>query len=157
VPIVLRHNEKLEVSRVEYSGAVSAQDLRDHARFNVSNEVWLGFDCLSVIHREVEVAGISQADLDDVFRANRTLFEPLQLLFLRRSAWICESPPAQRFLSHWLTKRNAEKLPYADVRQFDTYEAVAEWFLLGPEGLAALKSGDSFREIARFETPARSR
>lgn len=157
MPIVLRHNEKLEVSRVDYSGAVSAQDLRDNAAFNVANEVWLGFDCLSVIHRDVEVAGFSQADLDDIFRANRTLFEPLQLLFLRRSAWICESPMGQRFLSHWLTKRNAEKLPYADVRQLETYEAAGEWFLLSPEGAAALKAGDGFREIARFDTAARGR
>lgn len=152
MPIILRHNEKLEVSRVEYFGAVSAQDLRDHAAYNSANPVWLGFDCISVIHADIDLAGISLADLDQVFKSHRALFEPLNLMFMRRSGWVCESPMGQRFLSHWLSKRNADKSPWADVRQFDTFESASEWLLLDKDGAAALKSGDGFNEVARFES-----
>lgn len=150
MPIVLRHNSNLELSRVEYTGQMRATDLHDHAAFNAANPVWLGFDCVSVIHADVEVTGISLDNLDGVFNAHRQLFEPLNLMFMRRSAWVCESPAGQRLLSHWMTKRNADKSPWADVRQFDSFEAAGEWMLLSAENTAILKNGDDFKEIARF-------
>lgn len=150
MPIVLRHNQTLELSRVEYNGVMHGRDLYDHAAYNAANPIWLGFDCVSVIHDDVDVSGISLPDLDGVFTAHRELFEPLNLMFMRRSAWVCESPTGQRFLSHWMTKRNADKSPWADVRQFDSFDAASEWMLLSPENAAILKSGENFREIASF-------
>lgn len=152
MPIVLRHNETLELSRVEYFGAIRTQDLFDHAAFNAANEMWLGFDCISVIHDNVDVTGISLVDLDGVFKTHRQLFEPLNLMFMRRSGWVCASPIGQRFLSHWLDKRNADKSPWADVRQFDSFEAAGEWLLLSPEDAHTLKFGEGFKEIARFDS-----
>ena len=152
MPTVLRHNETLEVSRVEYSGAMTVKDLHDHAAFNTANPIWLDFDCISVIHADVEVSAISLTNLDGVFSAHRQLFEPLGLMFMRRSGWVCESPAGQRFLSHWLAKRNVDRSPWADVRQFDTLEAASEWLLLNSADAAALKSSEGFREIARFES-----
>jgi hypothetical protein len=158
VSIILRHNPKLELSRVEYTGAIRGKDMHDHAAYNAANPIWLGFDCISVIHDDVDVSGISLPDLDGVFSAHRQLFEPLNLMFMRRSAWVCESPNGQRFLSHWLNKRNADKSPWADVRQFNSFDEAGEWMLLSAENIAALKSGDGFSEIARFESsPAHSR
>jgi hypothetical protein len=158
MPIIIRHNEALELSRVEYFGALNARDLREHATFNANNPVWLGFDCISVIHSDVDPSSISLADLDGVFTTHRELFEPLNLMFMRRSGWVCLSPIGQRFLSHWLNKRNVDKSPWADVRQFDNFDAASEWLLLSPEGAHALKFGDGFKEIARFastSTPSR--
>lgn len=159
MPIILRHHAELELSRVEYIGVMRAKDLHDHAAFNAANPVWLGFDCISVIHDNVDVSGISLPDLDGVFTAHRELFEPLNLMFMRRSGWVCESPDGQRFLSHWLAKRNADKSPWADVRQFNSFDAAAEWMLLSARSAAILKSGEGFTEIARFEpaAPARAR
>lgn len=154
MPIVLRHNEVLELSRVEFFGVMRAEDLHNHAAYNAANPIWLGFDCVSVIHPDVEVSAISLTSLDGVFNAHRQLFEPLNLMFMRRSAWVCDSPIGQRFLSHWLTKRNADKSPWAEVRQFDTFEAAGEWLLLDSRAAAALKSGDDFAEVARFDALA---
>lgn len=157
MPIALRHNEALELSRIEYSGAMRAEEMFNHAAFNAANPIWLGFDCVSVIHPDVDVSAISLPNLDVVFSTNRKLFEPLNLMFMRRSAWVCESPQGQRFLSHWLSKRNAEKSPWTDVRQFDTFEAAGEWMLLTPANIAIVKSGEDFKEIARFEAAGRAR
>lgn len=154
MPIILRHNERLELSRVEYYGQVRAEDMHAHAAFNADHPVWLGFDCISVIHADVDVSGISLNNLEGVFSTHRQLFEPLGLMFMRRSGWVCESPMAQRFLSHWMTKRNADKSPWADVRQFDNFDAASEWLLLSPASAAALKSGDGFKEVARFGSVA---
>jgi hypothetical protein len=128
--------------------------MHNHAAFNAANPVWLGFDCISVIHAEVDVSGISLGDLDGVFTTHRQLFEPLNLMFMRRSGWVCESPLGQRFLSHWMEKRNADKSPWADVRQFDNFDAASEWLLLNAEDAAKLKSGQGFREIASFGVTA---
>ncbi len=114
MPIVLRHNETLELSRVEYCGTMRAQDLHDHAAYNAANPIWLGFDCVSVIHPGIDVSSISLGNLDGVFTAHRELFEPLGLMFMRRSGWVCESPDGQRFLSHWLAKRNLDRSPWAE-------------------------------------------
>lgn len=154
MPIVLRHNADLELSRVEYFGTIRVQDLHNHAAFNAANPVWLGFDCISVIHDDVDTTTMSKADLDSVFIAHRQLFEPLELLFMRRSGWVCASPIAQHFLNHWMAKRNADKSPWADVRQFDTFEAASQWLLLDREGAATLKAGKNFKEIARFDIGA---
>ena len=156
MPIVLRHNETLELSRVEYCGTMRAQDLHDHAAYNAANPIWLGFDCVSVIHPDIDVSSISLGNLDGVFTAHRELFEPLGLMFMRRSGWVCESPDGQRFLSHWLAKRNLDRSPWAEVRQFDTFKAAGEWMLLSAANIAILKSGEGFKEIRRFETPAPS-
>lgn len=150
MPIILRHNAALELNRVEYSGALRAKDLHDHAAFNAANPVWLGFDCVSIVHENIDISTISLNDLDGVFKAHRELFEPLNLMFMRRSAWVCESALAQRLLSHWMDKRNADKSRWADVRQFETFEAAAEWMLLSSEYTAILKHGVDFQEIARF-------
>jgi len=152
MPILLRHNQTLELSRVEYFGPITGADMHMHAAFNAENPIWLGFDCISVIHANVDVSGISLTDLDGVFKTHRELFEPLNLMFMRRSGWVCESAAGQRFLSHWMNKRNADKSPWADVRQFDSFERAAEWLLLDPDGAAKLKSGEGFTDIARFET-----
>lgn len=136
---------------------MTASELHAHAAFNAANPIWLGFDCISVIHADVDVSAISLTSLDGVFTAHRQLFEPLGLMFMRRSGWVCESPTGQRFLSHWMAKRNIDRSPWADVRQFDTFEAAGEWLLLSAANTAALKSGEGFREIARFEiAPASS-
>ena len=156
MPIVLRHNSTLELSRVEYFGVVTAKDMHDHATFNADFPIWLGFDCISVIHADIDVSQLSLAALDGVFTTHRKLFEPLGLMFMRRSAWVCESPIGQRLLSHWLAKRNADKSPWADVRQFDTFEAASEWLLLNPTAAAALKSGQGFADVARFESASPS-
>jgi len=150
LPIILRHNAALELNRVEYSGALRAKDLHDHAAFNAANPVWLGFDCVSIVHENIDISTISLNDLDGVFKAHRELFEPLNLMFMRRSAWVCESALAQRLLRHWMDKRNADKSRWADVRQFETFEAAAEWMLLSSENTAILKHGVDFQEIARF-------
>ncbi|HEX8901282.1 hypothetical protein [Vitreimonas sp.] len=158
MPIILRHNDELEVSRVEYFGAVRAEDMHNHAAFNADNPVWLGFDCISVIHADLDVASFSLADLDGVFKAHRDLFEPLNLLFMRRSGWVCESAAGQRLLDHWLGRRNAHGSPWAEVRQFDTFAGASDWLMLNPDDSSALASGEGFREIARFKAapkPAR--
>ena len=154
MPIVLRHNERLELSRVEYFGAVCVQDMQRHASFNAANPIWMGFDCISVVHADIDLSGITLSDLDGVFKTHRQLFKPLNLMFMRRSGWVCESPLGKRFLNHWLDNRAVDPSPWADVRQFNTFDAASEWLRLSPEGAAALKSGEGFRDIARFENSA---
>lgn len=128
-----------------------AEDLHAHARYNADHPILLGFDCVSVIHADIDLSSLSLDKLDGVFTTHRQLFEPLHLMFMRRSAWVCESPAGQKFLSHWLAKRNNDKSPWADVRQFDSFEAASAWMLLAPENAAILKSGAGFKEIARFD------
>ena len=158
MPTVLRHNPKLELNRVEYFGVMQADEFHDHAAFNFANQAWLNFDCLSVVHPDIDVSAMRPADVDGVFDLNRGLFEPLKLMFMRRSGWICESADGQALLNHWLSRRNGKRLPYAEERLFGTYEAAGEWLGLGADAIATLGAGQSFTEIARFgEAAAQAR
>lgn len=150
MPTVLRHNPRLELNRVEYFGVMQASEFHDHAAFNLANQAWLGFDCLSVIGADIDISALSIADIDAVFAANRAMFEPLKLLFMRRSGWVCESDTGRQLLHHWLSKREGKRLPYAEERLFETYEAAGEWLRLAPDAVDALKVGADFAEIARF-------
>jgi hypothetical protein len=157
VPTVLSHNPRFDLNRVEYFGLMQAGEFHDHAAFNFANQAWLGFDCLSVIHADLDVSALSAADLDGVFDLNRALFEPLKLLFMRRSGWICESAAGRSLLSYWLSKPGGKRLPYADERLFETYESAGEWLQLGPGAIASLRTGEGFSEVARFETATSGR
>lgn len=156
MPTVLRHNPQLELNRVEYFGMMQAGEFHHHAAFNFANQAWLDFDCLSVVHPDIDVSAMTPADIDSVFDLNRGLFEPLKLIFMRRSGWICESADGQRLLSHWLSKRDGKRLPYADERLFETYESAGEWLQLTPDAIVALRTGEGFSEVARFETTTAS-
>ncbi len=155
MPTMLRHNPQLELNRVEYFGLMQAGEFRDHAAFNFANQAWLGFDCLSVVHLDIDVSAMRRADIDSVFDLNRALFEPLKLMFMRRSGWICESADGQMLLSHWLSKRNGRRLPYAEERLFETYEAAGAWLGLSADAVAALRTGEGFAEIVRFEAESK--
>jgi len=150
MPIRLRHNAALEVSRVEYFGAMAISDLEANAAFNAANPEYLGYDCLSIIRADIDVAGLSLSDLESILNTHHTLFEPLDLMILRRSAWICENAPAQRLLTHWFATREQKRSTHAVLRQFETHDDVAEWFLLDADGARQLRSGEGFTEIATF-------
>lgn len=157
MPIVLRHNHDHEVSRVEYSGALTAADLQAHAQFNAENPVWLGFDCLSIAMADVDPRGLALSDLDAVFNGYRELFQPLNLLIMRRSGWLCEALSARPLLQHWLSTRKENPHTWSEVRLFDSADDAADWLLLTQSGRDALKTCQGFTEIARFGPPTPSR
>lgn len=157
MPIVLRHNPKYEVSRVDYSGAITASDLEAHAKFNADNPEWLGFDCLSIALADIDIRALALADLDRVFSGYKELFQPLNLLIMRRSSWLCESATAKPLLKHWIGKRDSDPHAWSEVRLFDSFDEAAGWLLLSPAGRDALKTCNGFTEVARFgrTTPSR--
>ncbi len=127
--------------------------MKAHAGYNQAHPEWLGFDCLSYILPGTSVGAITTADLDGILESyEHTLFNPKDYLIQRRSSWLCQSPQAQPFLTHWLNVRDANKKMWSDIRQFGTFEAVADWLLLSRDGMEALRSSDGFTEIARFGT-----
>ncbi|MGE0596638.1 MAG: hypothetical protein AB7P07_09730 [Hyphomonadaceae bacterium] len=154
MPVVLRHNEKLEVNRVEYHGAVTLQELKDLAAFQAANPAWLTFDCLSFVASGADFHAVSLAQLDTLFAEYRALFEPLHFLIMRRSAWLCQSDAARAHVRYWIGDRDAKSEMSSDVRQFETYAEAGEWLVLSASGSAALESGEGFVDIVRFEDRA---
>lgn len=154
--LVLRHHEDLELNRAEYHGSVSAAELSALAEFQASNPTWLTFDALSWIRRGVDFDTVDLQALDAVFARYSQLFRPHQLLIFRRSAWICDSPRAQRHLDHWLTGRDTRTSMSSDVRQFASVKEAGPWLVLSESETAALESGEGFKEIVRYTIPARA-
>lgn len=152
--VVLRHNEQLELNRVEYHGAVSLGELIALAEFQAANPTWLTYDALSLVLPSADFSGIDKAALDTLFAKYKQLFEPLHFLILRRSAWICQSDLAQAHVQHWLSGRDTREDVSSDVRKFDTFAEAGDWLILSPCETVALESGEGFTEIVSCTSPA---
>jgi len=154
VTIVARHNEELEVNRVEYHGRISLAELTALAEFNAAHPAYLSYDCLSIALPGSDFLGVDKAALDTLFAKYSSLFAPIHFLILRRSAWICQSPAAEAHVRYWLTGRETRETVSSDVRKFETFAEAGAWLVLSPEETAQLESGDGFTEVTRVTNAA---
>jgi hypothetical protein len=151
VSVVLRHNCKLELNRIEYSGAVSLAEINALAEFQSAHPTMLTHDCLSIVSPGADFPNLDFAHLDGLFDRYRTMFAPLKFSIVRRSAWMCQSDAAREHVLHWLRGRNTREGMSSDVRLFETFADAGEWLILSEPEIASLSSGEGFREIVRYE------
>lgn len=152
--VILRHNEQLEVNRVDYSGSVTMDELRLFAAFNAGAPTWVTYDSLSLVLPGTDFRTVNLAELDALFGHYRGIYQPINMLIMRRSAWLCQSPVAERHVHYWTGGRDAKEAMSSDMRVFVTVEAAAEWLLLRPHETEKLKTGEGFAEIFRADTRA---
>jgi hypothetical protein len=155
VTLIVRHNEKLELNRVDYIGAVSMGELAELAKFHAANPTWVTYDCISVVAPGADFLSVNFRELDDLLAEYRAIYQPLNFLILRRAAWLCLSEAALPHVRHW-TRDPADRRSSmsSDVRLFGSYAEAAEWLLLRPVELPNVESGEGFVEIFHSETPA---
>src|SRR5690606_37101556 len=91
VPVVLRHNETLELNVAEYHGAITLGELQAVAEYLAANRSFLKCDCLSIVFPGATFENIAFDDLDRIFGRYQTLYAPLNFQIIRRSAWLCFS------------------------------------------------------------------
>lgn len=151
--IVLRHNERLELNRVEYSGSVGVAELTALAEFQTSTPAWLGYDCLNLVAPNTDFDTVDLDELDRLFAQYAALFQPLSFFIMRRSAWVCESPLAMRHVRHWAGGRETKETMKSDVRIFDTIETAGEWLLLRQTEFDTVRAGVGFQDIIRIHNP----
>lgn len=152
MPLVVRHNDVMEVNRVDYVGAVTMNELAALAAFNAANPTWVSYDCVSVVMPGADFLSVGVTELDDLFSKYRTIYEPMNLLIMRRSAWICLSAAALPHVRHWVgDPRERRESIGSDVRMFESFEAAGEWLLLRGTEVEAVKAGDGFRDVFRTE------
>lgn len=154
MPVVLRHNDELELNRVEYHGSVTLAEIVALAQYNAEHPTSLTYDSLSLVLPGAHFRTIEKATLDNVFAQYRTLFEPLTFLILRRSAWICQSPAAEEHVAHWLGGRDTRQGMSTDTRKFDGFAEAGAWLILNPREIGQLERGDGFNEIVRYSIAA---
>lgn len=151
MPVVLRHNEQLELNLAEYYGSVSLAELEAVAAFLGENPSFLKRDCLSVVLPGVDFAGVEFTALDHIFGRYKILYAPLDFQIVRRSAWICQSPAAQAHVDHWVGRRDAREAMSSTLRQFNAFAEAGDWLVLSEAETIALEMGAGFDEIIRFE------
>lgn len=157
MPIVLRHNEALEFNRVDYSGSITLAELSALAEFNAATPSWLTYDTMSIVVPGADFLSINFAELDTLFAQYRTIYAPINMLIMRRSAWLCQSDAARKHVRYWLGDRDTRESLHSDVRLFDSFETAGEWLLLRPTELGHLISGEGFAEVFRTEAPVATR
>jgi hypothetical protein len=155
LPVVLRHNEALDLNLADYLGQVTLAEFSALADFLAANPQHLGRDCLSRVQAGAHFTGVDFGALDALFAHYRALFAPLDLQIVRRSAWLCEGGAGRRHVRHWLAADPRAGMSSA-ARQFDTFAEAGEWLLLTETEIAAAERGEGFAEIVKFDIPARA-
>lgn len=154
MPVVLRHNEQLELNIAEYRGSISFAELKAVADFLADNPSFLKSDCLSLVLPGADFASVDIEALDQLFGHYKTLYQPINFQIMRRSAWLCLSPAAQAHVDHWSGKRDAREAMSTTLRQFATFEEAGEWLVLSEAETIALQTNAGFDELVRFEDAA---
>jgi len=154
MPIVMRHNEALELTRVDFFGQLLPDHVRAYGAYGIANPHWAEFDTMTFVADDADVSAITPADIDSFFNAFGHMLLASDKMVRRRTGWVCDNATCKAALAFWLAKRNADVEADNQVRLFATGEEASEWLLLNTENAAALQSGQGFTELARFDTPA---
>ena len=158
MPIVMRHNEALELTRVDFFGQLLPEHVRAYGAYGIANPHWAEFDTMTFVADDTDVSAITPGDIDSFFNAFGHMLRASDKMVRRRTGWVCDNAVCKAALAFWLAKRNANVEPDAHVRLFQTGAAASEWLLLSPSAAAALQSGEGFTDLARFDdTPGASR
>lgn len=154
MPILMRHNEALELTRVDFYGKLLPEHVQGYGAYGMANQQWAQFDTMTFVAADTDVSAISPAYIESFFNAFGHMLRTSDKMVRRRTGWVCDNPICEAALNIWLAKRNAERDPGGQVRLFKTAEAASEWLLLNPSAAAALASGEGFTELARFDCAA---
>ncbi len=154
MPVVLRHNETLELNVAEYHGAITLGELQEVAEYLAANRSFLKCDCLSVVFPGATFENVAFDDLDRIFGRYQTLYAPINFQIIRRSAWLCFSVAAQAHVDNWSGRRDAREAMSTTLRQFASYEEAGDWLVLSEAETLALQNGAGFDELARFDDNA---
>lgn len=158
MPVVLRHNEQLELNLAEYRGSIAFSELQALVAFCAENTSFLKRDTLSLVLPEADFKNVPLNALDQLFGNYKKIYAPLSFQIVRRSAWICQSPAAQAHVDYWLGDRDARESMSSTLRQFTTFSEAGDWLVLSEAETLALEAGIGFSELARFEdAPGRAR
>ncbi len=151
MPVVLRHNESLELNLAEYLGSVTFEELKAIADFLAADPAFLKRDCLSVARPGCDFDSVDLSALDILFGGYTALYAPISFQIIRRSAWVCLSPAAQRYIDYWVVGRDARGAMSTTLRQFPSYEEAGDWLVLSEAETLALQTRTGFDVVAHFE------
>lgn len=153
MPVVLRHNESLELNMAEYLGSVTLTQLKAVAEHLSADPSFLKRDCLNVTYPDSNFDSVDFGDLDRLFSNYTQLYAPISFQIVRRSAWLCLSPGAQRYVDYWTVGRDTRAGMSTTLRQFKTYHEAGDWLMLSEAETVALEGAIGFAELARFDDP----
>lgn len=153
MPVVLRHNDLLELNIAEYHGSITLAELQALSDFLAANSSFLKSDCLSVVFPGAVFADVEFDGLDRIFGRYKTLYAPMSFQIIRRSAWLCFSPAAQAHIDYWSGKPDTREAMSTTLRQFASFEEAGDWLVLSEAETLALQTAAGFDELARFEAP----
>jgi hypothetical protein len=151
VPVVLRHNETLQLNVAEYTGVITAAQLVGLAEYGGRNPHILKADSLNIVREDGDFAAVDLAELDALFARFRTLFAPLNFQIYRRSAWVCCDGAGDRHVEHWLGAQDMREAMSSTVRKFETFAEAGDWLLLSPAELALVERGEGFTDLVVFD------
>ena len=149
--IILRHNAKLELTRADYVGAVTLEDLLALAAFNAAEPQWLKHDCLSLVLPGADFLKVDFTALDAIFERYRQMYGHLRFHIMRRSAWLCLSPAARAHVDYWVIDRETKQELSTNLRLFENWEEAGDWLMLQPNELEQLKTADGFETVYSSE------
>lgn len=149
--ITIYENAELGFQVVKMNGALTDRELADLGDLHLQNREWAKADAVHLLDQDVDVSGLTYAQLDALREHYRALQRQLDLLLLRRSAWVCPNPSAWRFVEYWLAGRHSRDGQGTDVCLVADLDGAA--LLFEKHELEAIAAWKGFAELQRLERP----
>lgn len=152
--VVLRQNETFELNLVEYTGAITRDQLLAVAEYGANHPQFLKTDTLNIVREDTDFSAVPLDMLDELFAEYLKLYQPLNFQIYRRAAWLCMSKASEAHIDYWVGARDLREGMSSTVRRFETLAEAGDWLLLSADELARAERGEGFTHLARFEITA---
>lgn len=144
MPIAVMVNEPLCLRIVHFTERVASSEVADLVAIYGQERDWLGYD--SVYLLDADGSDIDRDGLDDLRQSVFALYREIDLMIVRRSAWICRTEPMRRLAEYWITARHARDGSGAEFRLGDRLEDALGLFTA--DELAAVSARAGFSRVA---------
>ena len=150
MPISISINESKCLRIVRFEGAISAQDMKALLVLYSQNRDWLGYDSFYLL--DADSADLDTDQLDRLRQEAFSLYRDIDLIIVRRTAWIPKNAEMRRLAEYWITARHSRDGTSAEFCLGDNLENALGLFT--PEDVESVRTGAGFREIAHIGAAA---
>lgn len=147
MPINLSVNQELCLRIVSFEGTVSAADLEQLVTLYDQRRGLLDYD--SVYLLDAQKVDVEPDQLDQLRRRVFGIYDDVELVVRRRSAWIFRSPHVGQMAEYWLTERHGRDGSGAEFCVGRTLDDALPLF--SDKEIAAVKTGAGFVHLASTE------
>lgn len=148
MPITVSAHDRLGLRCIVFDGALLEIELRQLAIWHGLSPHEAAPDTIAIIAEQADLTSIAPPLLDEFRHFYRALYIHLDLLVMRRCAWLCADARWTARLEHWLRPLRPHDREGGEVRLFASLQDAGGLF--DSDELEAVRLGEGFEPRIRI-------